>query len=136
MKKRMICAALVLAALLLLAGCAGKPVFGVSTEDDNSVTITADRGPEGSAGLGYLTVGENELVVVDATGLKKDGKIALRFMAGVLGSPDFPDEPAFELTVSGGDASRVTAEPGEYTVAVIARSKVTGGARVYTEPAA
>ena len=117
---------ILLTAVLMLSACGQKPVFGVSTNEDNSISITADRGPKGSMGLGYVTVGENEQIVIDATGLNRDAKISLRFMAGVLGSDDFPDEPAYETTVSGGDLTSFTAEPGEYTVGVTAQSKVTG----------
>ncbi len=124
---------LLFAAILLLSACGKKPVFGVSTNDDNSISVTADRGPKESAGIGYLTVGEKEQIVVDATGLEKGGTIALRFMAGVLGSEDFPDEPAFEASVSGGDSATFSAEPGEYTVGVIAQSTVTGTALIYTK---
>ena len=54
-----------LAMVLLLSACGKKSVFGVSTNEDNSISITADRGPKDSMGLGYLTVGENEHVVID-----------------------------------------------------------------------
>ena len=133
MKKSL--ALMLLAMVLLLSACGQKPVFGVSTNEDNSISITADRGPKDSMGLGYLTVGENEQVVVDATGMDKDGKLTLRFMAGVLGSDELPEEPAYETSVSGGDSAVFTAEPGEYTVGVIAQSKITGTARICTEAA-
>lgn len=124
---------MLLAMVLLLSACGQKSVFGVSTNGDNSISITADHGSKDSMGLGYLTVGENERVVIDATGMDKDGKLSLRFMAGVLGSDDFPEEPAYETSVSGGDSAVFTAEPGEYTVGVIAQSKITGTARICTE---
>lgn len=124
-----------LAAALLLTACGQKPVFGVSTNADNSISITADRGPKDSMGIGYLTVGAGEQVVIDATGLNKGAKLSLRFMAGVLGSDDFPDEPAYKTTVSGGDSASFTAGPGEYTVGIVAQSKVTGSARIYAEAA-
>ena len=133
MKKSL--ALMLLAMVLLLSACGQKPVFGVSTNEDNSISITADRGPKDSMGLGYLTVGENEQVVVDATGMDKGGKLSLRFMAGVLGSDEFPEEPAYETSVSGGDSAVFTVEPGEYTVGVIAQSKITGTARICTEAA-
>ena len=133
MKKSL--ALMLLAMVLLLSACVQKPVFGVSTNEDNSISITADRGPKDSMGLGYLTVGENEQVVIDATGMDKDGKLTLRFMAGVLGSDEFPEEPAYETSVSGGDSAVFTVEPGEYTVGVIAQSKITGTARICTEAA-
>ena len=133
MKKSL--ALMLLAMVLLLSACGQKPVFGVSTNEDNSISIPADRGPKDSMGLGYLTVGENEHVVIDATGMDKDGKLTLRFMAGVLGSDEFPEEPAYETSVSGGDSAVFTVEPGEYTVGVIAQSKITGTARICTEAA-
>lgn len=133
MKKSL--ALMLLAMVLLLSACGQKPVFGVSTNEDNSISITADRGPKDSMGLGYLTVGENEQVVIDATGIDKNGKLTLRFMAGVLGSDEFPEEPAYETSVSGGDSAVFTVEPGEYTVGVIAQSKITGTARICTEAA-
>ena len=126
---------MLLAMVLLLSACGQKPVFGVSTNEDNSISITADRGPKDSMGLGYLTVGENEQVVIDATGMDKDGKLSLRFMAGVLGSDGFPEEAAYETSVSGGDSAAFTAEPGEYTVGVIAQSKITGTAWIGTKAA-
>lgn len=133
MKKSL--ALILLAMVLLLSACGQKPVFGVSTNEDNSISITADRGPKDSMGLGYLTVGENEQVVVDATGMDKGGKLSLRFMTGVLGSDDFPDVCAYETTVSGGDSAVFTAEPSEYTVEVIVQSVITGTARICTEAA-
>lgn len=133
MKKSL--ALMLFAMVLLLSACGQKPVFGVSTNEDNSISITADRGPKDSMGLGYLTVGENEQVVIDATGMDKDGKLSLRFMAGVLGSDEFPEEPAYETSVSGGDSAVFTVEPDEYTVGVIALSKITGTARICTEAA-
>ena len=123
-----------LAVFVLLSACGQKPVFGVSTNEDNSISVFADRGPKESAGIGYLTVGENEKIVVDAAGLNKEGKLLLRFMAGMLGSEGFPDEPVIEASISGGDSMSLTAEPGEYTVGVVAQSKVTGTALIHTEP--
>ena len=123
------------AMVLLLSACGQKPVFGVSTNEDNSISINADRSPKDSMGLGYLTVGENEQVVIDATNMGKDGKLSIRFMAGVLDLNEFPEEPAYETSVSGGDSAVFTAEPGEYTVEVIAQSKITGTARICTKAA-
>ena len=121
------------AVMLILTACGQKPVFVVSSNDDNSISVTADRGPKDCMGIGYLTVGENEQIAVDAD-FNPDGKLALRFMDGVLGSSDFPDEPAAEASISGSDSMTFTAEPGEYTVAVIAQSKLTGNALIYTKP--
>ncbi len=133
MKKRLLPA--LFAMLLLLSACGKKPVFGVSTNEDNSISVTADRAPGGSMGIGYLTVGENERVAVDAAGMNQDGKLSIRFMAGVLGSDGFAEEPVSETIVSGGDGVAFTAEPGEYTVRVAALGRMTGTARISTEAA-
>jgi hypothetical protein len=125
----------VLLAMLLLSGCGQKPMFGVSTNDDNSISITADRGPKDSMGLGYLTVGANEEIIIDATGMNKDGQLRCRFMLGVLGSDDFLDEPLYETTVTGGDSASFAADPGQYTVGVIADGKLTGSALIFSEQA-
>ena len=131
MKKSL--ALMLLAMVLLFSACGQKPVFGVSTNEDNSISITADCGPKDSMGLGYLTVGENEQVVIDATGMNTDGKLSIHFMAGVLDSDEFSEEPAYETSVSGGDSAVFTAEPGEYTVGVIVQSKITGTAQISTK---
>lgn len=103
---------LVLTVALMLSACGKKSVFGVSTNEDNSISVTGDRGPKDSVGIGYLTVQDGERIVVDATNLSKDSQINLRFMFGVLGSDDFPEEPAFEAVVSGGGTETFDAEPG------------------------
>ena len=132
----------VFAILLLLTACGKKPLFGVSTNEDNSISVTAENGLKDSMGIGYLTVGENEEVVVDAA-FDKGGKIGLRFTAAVLGpdddpgsliSGDFLENPDYESAVSDADSMRFGAEPGEYTVSVTALSRVNGSARIYTEP--
>ena len=66
---------LILLIVLLLSDCGQKSMFGVGTNDDNSISIVADRGPKDSMGIGFLTVAENEQIVIDATGMNKDSKI-------------------------------------------------------------
>lgn len=135
MKKRFVSiAVLALLAALLLTGCS-KPTFTVSTEEDNTISVTAKRAPDRSAGIGYITVGENEQVVVDAD-FTGSGKLQVRMMAGLLGSEDFPDEPSYDSTVSGSDSMSFTVDPGEYTVGLICQGKLTGSAVVRTEAAA
>lgn len=121
---------MLLVMVLLLSACEKKAVFSVNTNNDNSISVTADRSTEGSTGIGHLTVGQNEKITVDAAGMDKEGKLALRFAAGVFSAEDFPEEPAYETTVSGGDSAAFTAEPGEYTVEVTVQGEVTGTARI------
>ena len=132
-KKVAVLLALCLLAAFALCGCGEKPVFGVSSNEDNSISVTADRGPKGSAGLGYLTVGENEQVVLESR-FQKDGEIEVQMRAGVLGSEDFPEEPSAVVTIVGEGTESFTIEPGEYTVTVKALNKVSGTALIRTEP--
>ena len=134
MKKNLaILLSLCLLAAFVLCGCGEKPVFGVSSNDDNSISVTAERGPKDSAGLGYLSVGENEQVVLEAH-FQGDGKIEVQMRAGVLGSESFSDEPSSITTIVGEGTESFTIEPGEYTVTVKALSKVTGTALIRVEP--
>lgn len=124
-----------LLAALLLTGCGKKPLFNVTTNEDNSISITAEKAPAGSVGLGYLTVGEDEAVVIDAV-FADDGVLRFRMMDGLLGADDFPDEPAYEsmLTGPGTMTMRFTVDPGEYTVGVICdRFSLTGTAVMHTD---
>ena len=133
-KKLAFLLALCLLAAFVLCGCGEKAVFGVSTNEDNSISVTADRGAKDSAGLGYLTVGENEQVVLESH-LQKDGEIEVQMRAGLLGSADFPDEPSAIVTIVGEGSESFTIEPGEYTVTVKALNKVSGTALIRTEQA-
>ena len=120
-------------AALLLTGCGGKSVLNVSSNEDNTVSITAEQAEKGSAGVGYLTVGENETALVE-TAFEKKGTVALRIFAGLLGSEDFPDTPVLETTVSGEDSVELDLEPGEYSIGVVVEQTVTGTAVIRTQP--
>ena len=69
MKKKIV-PGLLLLCVLLLAACASS-LFNVSSTEDNSISITAENALKDSMGIGYLTVAENEQIVIDATGLNK-----------------------------------------------------------------
>ena len=131
-KKLAFLLALALLAALVLSGCGKKPVFGVSSNEDNTISVTAERGPRDSVGLGYLSVGEGGAVVIESH-FQGDGKIQASLFAGLLGSETFPDEPSYEISTSG--ESRVSAgvESGEYTVVVKAMNTVTGTALLSVE---
>lgn len=127
MKNMMKPLAVLLLVALLLAGCGKKPVFGVSSGEDNTISVTAEKAVKGSGGIGYLTVGENQSVVV-AANFDDNGKILVRVFAGLLGSDEFGDEPVAEVTVSGHDTAEFTIDAGEYTLAVIAEDTLNGTA--------
>lgn len=132
MKKTILSAVLLaLSAFLVLTGCSSRPVFGVTENENNTITITAQKAPEGSAGISYLHVEEGEEVVVDAE-FEGDGMIRIRMMEGVIGADDLPDGSASESTISGHDSMRFTIEPGEYTVVVECENRLTGTAVIRT----
>ena len=120
-------------AALVLTGCGKKAVFGVTTDEDNTIRVTAEKGPAESAGIGYLTVGENENIRVEAA-FQEGEQIQLRVFAGVLGDDNFPDEPMCVTVVSGSDTAEFGADPGEYTIGVKALTKTTGSAKISAVP--
>lgn len=133
MKKKLVSGMLIaLLAALLLSACGSPAVFNVSSNEDNTVSVTADRGPKGSAGLGYLSVGEGGSIVVE-THFKGEGKIEVSLFAGLLGSESFPDEASYEIVASGESRAVAGVDAGEYTVAVKAANTVTGTALLSVE---
>ncbi len=134
MKKTLVFALVLgLLAALLLTGCGEKPMFNVTTNDDNAISITGKKAPAGSLGLGYLTVGADEAVVIDFS-FTGEGMLRFRMMDGVLGDELFPDEPAYESTLLGPATGtmRFTVEPGEYTVGVLCERSATVTAVMHT----
>ncbi len=109
MKKKIV-PGLLLFCVLLLAAC-GSSLFNVSSTEDNSISVTAENALKDSMGIGYLTVGEDQKVLVEPS-LDDQGELRLRFMAGLLGSEDFPEEPSLEETISGTEPVEFELEPG------------------------
>ena len=122
-----------LIAALGLTGCGKKPMFNVTTDEDNTIRITAEKSPAESVGIGYLTVGENESIRIEAA-FQEDEQIQLRVFKDVLGSDSLPDEPMCVTVVSGSDTAEFSAAPGEYTVGVKALTKTTGTAKISAVP--
>ena len=135
MNKMMKPLAILLLAALLLAGCGEKSVYGVSSEEDNTISVTAQKADAGSRGIGYLTVGENESVVIEAN-FENNGKLRVRMFEGLLGSDEFNEDYLSETTVSGHDTAEFTIGAGEYTVAIFADDTLTGTAKLSVKSAA
>ena len=112
--------------VLITAGCS-KSVYNVSTNEDNTISVTAEKAAKESAGLGYLTVAENEKIVVEPN-FEGKGQVQIRVFAGLLGSEDFPETPTIEETIGGTEALEFEAAPGEYTIGIVAVNTVTGNA--------
>ena len=126
--------AVMLIAALMLSGCGGQAIFGVSTQTEKSISVVATRAAKDSAGIGTLTVGENEQIVIDAQDFGKDGKLLCRFAPGEVPADALPED-ATEVTVSSGDSASFTLDPGVYTVEVSTMTKITGAAHIYVVPA-
>ena len=125
----LIAAALLLA--FLLAGC-GTHEFTVSSNEDNTISITAANAQKETGAIGYLTVQENDTVVL-APSFEKNGQTRVRFLAGSLGTDDFSETPVWEGTLTGTEAQTITLEPGEYTVGIIVARTTTGSATIRTQ---
>lgn len=126
--------AVLLIAALMLSACGGQAIFGVTSQTEKSISVVATRAAKGSTGIGTITVGENEQVVIDAQNFSEDGSLLCRFVPGEFAADAFPED-ALEITVSGGDATFFPVDPGIYTVEVrTLTGRVTGAANIYTVP--
>ena len=126
----LLCTVLILS--LALTGCGGKSAFGVDTQTDNTILVTAEKAASGSAGIGTLRVGENGAVVIEAN-FEGDSMLQVGLAYGEFAVGALPEDATI-ATVSGHDTARFTIEPGTYTVEVKAlTSKLTGTAVIRVE---
>ncbi len=123
-----------LAAAMLLAGCGGQAIFDVSAQTEKGIQVVATNAAKGSAGIGTLTVGKNEQIVIKSQDFSKNGQLLCRFALGEVPSDAFPED-AVEVAVSGGDSTSITVEPGRYTVEICTLTdRFTGAASISAEP--
>lgn len=138
MKRVFVTLLVVLATLLslTLSGCTaktGKPSLEIMPNDDNTISITADRaGISGGSGAD-ITVSEGQKLVIDST-LSK-GAIQIRFFRDEApANPDASvdeilhtnDDPALDVTVSAAGTTEHTVNPGDYTIMVNVLKTTTG----------
>ena len=137
--KRVFVTLLVVLATLLsltLSGCTAKtskPSLEIMPNDDNTISITADRaGISGGSGAD-ITVSEGQKLVIDST-LSK-GAIQIRFFRDEApANPDASvdeilhsnDDPALDVTVSAAGTTEHTVNPGDYTIMVNVLKTTTG----------
>ncbi len=132
-KKTIVVICVMLLVSLLLCGC-GKPrIFTVDSTEDNTITVTAERAPKGSGGIGYLEVGESGQILIQ-TNLEKKGEIRIRVLKGTLGSDNFGDEAVVDINLSGEGGSVCEVESGTYTVSIQTVNTVTGSALIREAP--
>ena len=112
----------------LLVGCKAndsKPSLEIMPNDDNTISITADKAGISGGGGADITVSEGQKLVIDST-LSK-GEIQIRFFRDEApASPDASveeilhtnDEPAIDVIVNAAGATEHTINPGSYTIMV------------------
>jgi hypothetical protein len=120
----------------MLVGCKvtnSKPSLEIKPNDDNTISITADKaGISGGGGAG-ITVSEGQKLVIDSA-LSK-GEIQIRFFRDE--APTNPDAsvdeilhtneaPALDVTVSAVGTTEHTIDSGNYTIMVNVKKTTTG----------
>ena len=63
-RKSVLMMALTILLILAVSGCS-KPLFNVTENEDNTISMTAEKAAAGSAGVSYITAGENEILVAE-----------------------------------------------------------------------
>ena len=128
MNKRIITVLIALLIALMLVGCKAKdskPSLEIMSNDDNTISITADKAGISGGGGADITVSEGQKLVIDST-LSK-GEIQIRFFRDEApASPDASveeilhtnDEPAIDVIVNAAGATEHTVDPGSYTIMV------------------
>ena len=136
MNKRIITVLIALLTALMLVGCKAKdskPSLEIMPNDDNTISITADKAGISGGGGADITVSEGQKLVIDST-LSK-GEIQIRFFREEApANPDVSvaeilhtnDDPALDVTVSASGKTEHTVDPGSYTIMVNVLKTTTG----------
>ena len=135
MNKRISTVLIALLVALMLVGCKAKdskPSLEIMPNDDNTISIMADKAGI-SGGGADITVSEGQKLVIDST-LSK-GEIQIRFFHDEApANPDASvdeifhtnDAPALDVTVSAAGTTEHTVDPGNYTIMVNVLKTTTG----------
>ena len=138
MKRVFVTLLVVLATLLslTLSGCTAKtskPSLEIMPNDDNTISITAEKAGISGGGGANITVSEGQKLVIDST-LSK-GEIQIKFFHDEApANPDASvdeilhtnDEPAIDVIVNAAGATEHTVDPGSYTIMVNVLKTTTG----------
>ncbi len=120
----------------LLVGCKAKDSklsLEIMPNDDNTISITADKAGISGGGGANITVSEGQKLIIDST-LSK-GEIQIRFFREEApANPDVSvakilhtnDDPALDVTVSASGKTEHTVDPGSYTIMVNVLKTTTG----------
>ena len=136
MNKRIITVLIALLTALMLVGCKAndsKPSLEIMPNDDNTISITADKAGISGGGGADITVFEGQKLVIDST--LKEGEIQIKFSRNEApANPDASadeilhtsDDPVLVVTVSATGTTGHTVDPGSYTVMVNILKTTTG----------
>ena len=138
MKRVFVTLLVVLATLLslTLSGCTAKtskPSLEIMPNDDNTISITADKAGISGGGGANITVSEGQKLVIDST--LSNGEIQIRFFrdeapANPEASVDeilhTNDTPTLDVTVNDAGTTEHTVDPGSYTIMVNVKKTTTG----------
>ena len=138
MKRVFVTLLVVLATLLslTLSGCTAKtskPSLEIMPNDDNTISITADKAEISGGGGANITVSEGQKLVIDST-LSK-GEIQIKFFHDEAPSnPDASvdeilhtnDTSTLDVTVNDAGTTEHTVDPGSYTIMVNVKKTTTG----------
>ena len=137
MKRVFVTLLVVLATLLslTLSGCTAKtskPSLEIMPNDDNTISITADKAGI-SGGGANITVSEGQKLVIDST--LSNGEIQIKFFRDEApANPDASvdeilhtnDTPTLDVTVNDAGTTEHTVNPGSYTIMVNVKKTTTG----------
>ena len=138
MKRVFVTLLVVLATLLslTLSGCTAKtskPSLEIMPNDDNTISITADKAGISGGGGADITVSEGQKLVIDST-LSK-GEIQIKFFHDEApANPDASvdeilhtnDTSTLDVTVNDAGTTEHTVDPGSYTIMVNVKKTTTG----------
>ena len=138
MKRVFVTLLVVLATLLslTLSGCTAKtskPSLEIMPNDDNTISITADKAGISGGGGADITVSEGQKLVINST-LSK-GEIQIKFFRDEApANPDASvdeilhtnDTPTLDVTVNDAGTTEHTVDPGSYTIMVNVKKTTTG----------
>lgn len=138
MKRVFVTLLVVLATLLslTLSGCTAKtskPSLEIMPNDDNTISITADKAGISGGGGANITVSEGQKLVIDST--LSNGEIQIKFFRDEApANPDASvdeilhtnDTPTLDVTVNDAGTTEHTVDPGSYTIMVNVKKTTTG----------
>ena len=120
----------------MLVGCKvtnSKPSLEIKPNDDNTISITADKAGICGGGGANITVSEGQKLVIDST--LSNGEIQIKFFRDEApANPDASvdeilhtnDDPALDTTVSAAGTTEHTVDPGSYSIMVNVKKTTTG----------